>query len=110
MWWYCGSIVIDDNGCPQIEHKVECTKLLSRIYQLKEEQVKKLSSFDSSTSNIYRDEFELSVERSLILYKYENYDVAFAVLVERLCGYGCLEKVKESVSGLLFKESAFMHT
>ena len=69
MWWYCGSIVIDDNGCPQIEYTASFTRLLCYIYQLEEEYIKKVSSIDSSSSNIHKGDFELLVERTLIFEK-----------------------------------------
>ena len=48
---------------------------------------------------------ELLVERLLILDKLGDCDVAFAVVVKILHLSGCLEKIKESFSGLLFVEN-----
>ena len=63
MKWYRGSIGIDDNRYPQIEHTTIFTRLFFRIYQLKEEQIKKVSSIDSSSLNIHKGDFELLVKR-----------------------------------------------
>ena len=43
------------------------------------------------------------LKRSKILLIQEDYTVAFAVVTKKICGSGCLEITKESLSGLLFE-------
>ena len=83
------------------------TRLESRIYQLEKEQIKKVSSIDSSTSSIHRCEFDFLVDRSLNLDAQEDYAIEFAVVAKRLHGSSCLEKVKQSFYRLLFRKSEF---
>ena len=54
---------------------------------------------------MHRGKFELLVERSLISEKHEDHFIICVVVTDILHGYGCLNKVKESFSGLSFGES-----
>ena len=86
-----------------MEYTTKFTRILSRIYQLEEEHIEKLSSIDSRSSNIHKGEFEVLVKRKLIYEKQNNHAVAFAIVTEIIYWHGCIDKVKEPFSGLSFR-------
>ena len=79
------------------------------MYQLEEEQFKKLRNINSRSSNIHRGEFELLVERTLIFEKQKDYAAVFTVVAERLHGSDCLKKVNELFLDCYSGKVAFMY-
>ena len=101
--WYRGSIIIYAEGHPKIDYTIAFDRLLSKICQLEENHVKVVSKVDLNTKKLVEGEFELLLKRSKILLMQEDYNVAFAIVAKKIYGSDCLEKIKESFSGLLFE-------
>ena len=103
MSWYRGSIFIDVKGHPKIDYSIVFGRLLSKIHQLEKDHIKVVSKMDSNTNKLVKGEFELLLKRSRILLRQEDYAVAFTVVTKKIYGSGCLEKITESFTGLLFE-------
>ena len=103
MSWYRWSIIIDAKGRLKIDYLIEFDRLLSTFRQLEEDYLKVVSKIDLNTNKLVKGEFELLFKRSEVLLIQENYAVAFAVVAKKVYDSDCLEKIKESFSGLLFE-------
>ena len=103
MSWYCALIIINAERYPRVDYPIVFDRLLSKIHQLEEDQVKVESEIDLNTNKLVEDEFELLLNMSKIILKQEDCAVVFAVVAKKIYGSGYLDKIKESLSGLLFE-------
>ena len=95
MLWYRGSIITDAKGHPKIDYPITFDRLLSKIRQLEDDHVKVVSKIDMNTNKIVDGEFELLLKSSKNLLTQEDHAVVFAVVIKKIYGSGCLEKIKK---------------
>ena len=100
---YRGSIFTDGEGHSMVDYLIAFDRLLSKIYQSKEDHVKVVSKIDQNTNKLVESEFELLLKRSKVLIRQLDFDVAFSVVAKKIYESGHLYKRKESLSGLLFE-------
>ena len=103
MSWYYGSIITDAKRLPRVDYPIALDRLLTKIHQLENDNVKVVSKIDLNTKKLVEGEFKLLLKRSKILTRQEDYVVVFAVVVNKIYGADYLDKVKESFSGLSFE-------
>ena len=95
MSCYRGSIITDAEGHLIVDYSIEFDRLLSKIDQLEEYLVKVVSKIDLNTNKLVEGEFELLLKRSKNLLTQEDHAVVFAVVIKKIYGSGCLEKIKK---------------
>ena len=103
MSWYRVSIIIDAKRRHKLDYPIVFDRLLSKVRQLEEDYEQVVNKIDLNTNKLVEDKFELLLKRSKIRLSQVDYDVAFPIISKKIYGSGCLEKIKELFSGLLFE-------